>query len=55
LGSNFNPRNTKCIPPVEIIARLDLDQTETFLKWLFLKKMRPTYPMQMGMTSEFEP
>ena len=30
LGSNFNPRNTQCIPPVEIIARLDLDQTETF-------------------------
>jgi hypothetical protein len=30
LGSKFNPRNTSCIPPVEIIARLDLDQTETF-------------------------
>ena len=30
LGSNFNPQNTQCIPPVEIFARLDLDQTETF-------------------------
>jgi hypothetical protein len=30
LGSHFNPRNTLCIPPVEMIARLDLDQTETF-------------------------
>ena len=30
LGSNFNPRNTQCIPTVEIFARLELDQTETF-------------------------
>jgi hypothetical protein len=30
LGSNFNPRNTPCIPAVEIFARLDLGQTETF-------------------------
>jgi hypothetical protein len=30
LGLNFNPQNTPCIPAVEIIARLDLDQTETF-------------------------
>jgi len=30
LGSNFNPRNTPCIPAVKIFARLDLDQTETF-------------------------
>jgi hypothetical protein len=30
LGSNFNPQNTQCILPVEIFARLDLDQTETF-------------------------
>jgi hypothetical protein len=30
LGSNFNPRNTPWIPAVEIFARLDLDQTETF-------------------------
>jgi len=29
-GSNFNPRNTKCIPVVKIIAFLDLEQTETF-------------------------
>ncbi|MBU1054892.1 MAG: hypothetical protein KKC46_13855 [Proteobacteria bacterium] len=30
LGSNFNPRNTPCIPAVKIFARLELDQTETF-------------------------
>jgi hypothetical protein len=30
LGSNFNPQNTQCILPVEMFARLDLDQTETF-------------------------
>ncbi|MBU1054105.1 MAG: hypothetical protein KKC46_09785 [Proteobacteria bacterium] len=30
LGSNFNPRNTQCIPVVEIFSRLELDQTETF-------------------------
>jgi hypothetical protein len=29
-GSNFNPRNTKCMPVVKIIAFLDLEQTETF-------------------------
>jgi len=26
LGSNFNPQNTHCIPPVKIIARLELDR-----------------------------
>ncbi len=26
LGSNFNPRNTICIPVVKIIARLELNQ-----------------------------
>jgi len=30
LGSNFNPRNTQCIPVVEIFSRLELGQTETF-------------------------
>jgi len=25
-GSNFNPRNTQCIPPVKIFAFLDLEQ-----------------------------
>ena len=25
-GSNFNPRNTKCIPVVKIIAFLELEQ-----------------------------
>ncbi|MBU1055554.1 MAG: hypothetical protein KKC46_17290 [Proteobacteria bacterium] len=34
LGLNFNPRNTQCIPAVEIFSRLELEQTETFWKWL---------------------
>jgi hypothetical protein len=25
-GSNFNPRNTQCIPPVKIFAFLELEQ-----------------------------
>ena len=25
-GSNFNPQNTQCIPPVKIFARLDIEQ-----------------------------
>jgi len=25
-GSNFNPRNTLCIPPVKIFAFLDIEQ-----------------------------
>jgi len=25
-GENFNPRNTQCIPPVKIIAFLELEQ-----------------------------
>jgi len=29
-GSNFNPRNTKCIPVVNIFAFLDLEQNYTF-------------------------
>jgi len=29
-GSNFNPRNTTCIPVVKIFAFLDIEQTETF-------------------------
>jgi hypothetical protein len=29
-GSNFNPRNTQCMPVVKIFAFLDLEQTETF-------------------------
>ena len=28
--SNFNPRNTQCIPVVKIFTFLDLEQTETF-------------------------
>ena len=30
LGDGFNPRHTIRMPPVEMIARLDLDRTETF-------------------------
>jgi len=26
LGANFNPQNTKCIPPVKIFARLELEK-----------------------------
>jgi hypothetical protein len=26
LGSNFNPQNTTCIPPVKIFARLELEK-----------------------------
>ena len=34
LGSNFNPRNTPCIPPVKIFAFLELEQNRTFFKGL---------------------
>jgi hypothetical protein len=33
-GSNFNPRNTQCIPVVKIIAFLELKQKLTFFKGL---------------------
>jgi len=33
-GSNFNPRNTQCIPAVKIIAFLVLGQNWTFFKGL---------------------
>jgi hypothetical protein len=33
-GSNFNPRNTQCIPVVKIIAFLELEQKLTFFKGL---------------------
>jgi len=33
-GSNFNPRNTQCIPVVKIIAFLELKQKSTFFKGL---------------------
>ena len=32
--SNFNPRNTKCIPVVKIFVFLDLEQNGTFFKGL---------------------
>jgi hypothetical protein len=35
-GSNFNPRNTKCIPVVKIIAFLELKQKLTFFKGLIV-------------------
>jgi hypothetical protein len=34
-GSNSNPRNTECIPVVEIIAFLVLEQN-----WMFFKGLR---------------
>ena len=34
-GSNFNPRNTQCIPVVKIIAFLELKQKLTFFKGLY--------------------
>jgi hypothetical protein len=33
-GSNFNPRNTQCIPVVKIIASLELEQKYAFFKGL---------------------
>jgi hypothetical protein len=33
-GSNFNPRNTQCIPVVKIFAFLELKQKLTFFKGL---------------------
>ena len=33
-NSNFNPRNTQCIPVVKIIALLELEQKLTFFKGL---------------------
>jgi len=43
LGSNFNPQNTQCIPPVKIITRLELDKfagfrSDTNYKTSFLKE-----------------
>jgi hypothetical protein len=35
-GSNFNLRNTQCIPVVKIIAFLELKQKLTFFKGLVL-------------------
>jgi hypothetical protein len=34
-GSNFDPRNTKCIPVVKILAFLDLEQNRAFFKIAF--------------------
>ena len=36
-GSNFNPRNTQCIPVVKILAFLALQQNWTFFKGLNFK------------------
>jgi len=33
-GSNFNPRNTQCIPVVKIITFLELEQKYAFFKGL---------------------
>ena len=42
-GSNFNPRNTQCIPVVEIIAFLVLGQNWTFFKGLKVCRGSITY------------
>jgi len=34
LGSNFNPQNTQCIPPVNIFAFLELEHKLPFFKGL---------------------
>jgi len=39
LGSNFNPRNTQCIPVVKIFAYLGLKQNLTFFKGLILMRL----------------
>jgi len=38
-GSNFNPRNTQCIPAVEIITFLVLGQNWAFFKGLIARVM----------------
>jgi len=35
--SNFNPRNTQCIPVVKIIALLELEQKYAFFKGLYVR------------------
>jgi hypothetical protein len=30
LSKDFNPQNTKCIPPVKFFFRLELEQTKQF-------------------------
>jgi len=39
-GSNFNPRNTQCIPAVKIFAFLELKQKIVFFKGLNLTAMK---------------
>ena len=39
LGSNFNPRNTQCIPVVKIFARLEPNQNWAFYKGLAILMM----------------
>ncbi len=41
-GSNFNPRNTQCIPVVKIFAFLELKRNWTFFKGLITKETRPS-------------
>jgi len=36
-GSNFNPRNTTCIPMVEIFAFFELEQKLPFFKGLVMQ------------------
>jgi len=39
-GSNFNPRNTQCIPVVKIITFLELEQKYAFFKGLYLVRTK---------------
>ena len=50
-GSNYNPRNTQCIPVVKIFAFLDLEQNLAFFKGLIVSRFyikKPNYPLLQG-------
>jgi len=52
-GSNFNPRNTQCIPAVKIFAFLELKQKIAFFKGLIFfrlllpKKQESCFPFRL--------
>jgi hypothetical protein len=49
MSEEFNPQNTKCIPPVKFFFRLELEQTKQFSNSLLRGNgtERPlTYPIQ---------
>jgi len=43
-GSNFNPRNTQCIPVVKIFTFLALEQKYAFFKGLIVLNICPYFP-----------